>query len=101
MRRGKAGAVVVPGFAQYRQVLGILKKVLNPLDTPRPVGYCLLMTKNQIEAFAAHVNSEQAQYPEDSTERAAVRDVALWFAVVAENANPRFDRKRFLTACGF
>lgn len=59
------------------------------------------MTKKDFEAFAAHVNAEQAQYPEDSTERSAVRDVALWFAVVAERSNPRFDRQKFLTACGF
>lgn len=59
------------------------------------------MTKRHFIAFAAHVNAEQAQYPKDSTERSAIRDVALWFAVMAEQDNPRFNREQFLTACGF
>lgn len=59
------------------------------------------MTKRHFIFFAAHVNAEQAQYPENSPERSAIRDVALWFAVMAEQDNPRFNREQFLTACGF
>lgn len=59
------------------------------------------MTKRHFEAIAALIDAEQAQYGEHSSERLAVRDVAIRLAVQFNIENPQFDRAMFLTACGF
>lgn len=52
------------------------------------------MTKRHFIAIAAILKSEHS--PGQSSQAVAIR-LADYFA----NENPRFDRQRFLTACGF
>lgn len=62
-----------------------------------------MMTKTHFEAIAALIKAEQSQpmYDELPMCRSAVRDVALRLAFQFNLENPRFDKARFLDACGF
>lgn len=51
------------------------------------------MTKKHFEAFAREISSSSGNY---TTKLFA----AVIFCRVAEQDNPRFDRERFLKACG-
>lgn len=56
------------------------------------------MTKRHFEAIAAIVKSVARYHDADKvTAKAIAEDLAFYFA----KENPRFDRGRFLTACGF
>lgn len=68
----------------------------------------MAMTRQDFEKFAAvfadHLNSmDRVGY--DGTEKLLIRsflsDVALDIADVCESSNDRFDRDRFMNACGF
>ena len=61
------------------------------------------MTRKHFEAIAALIKAEQEQpmYDDLPACREAVKDVALRLASQFNLENPRFDRQRFLTACGF
>lgn len=67
------------------------------------------MTKKTFIAFAAGFKSRLVQLNDNENlsgeakeaARLAIYDCARMFAHGAESANPRFDRARFLAACGF
>lgn len=58
------------------------------------------MTKTHFEAIARILNADLAVSNTDD-ERNKVRGIALSMSDYFLSVNPRFDRKRFLTACGF
>lgn len=60
------------------------------------------MTRKDFEAIARILNAEanQPMYVDLPDCREAVRDVAVQMAAYFNVENPRFDRERFLTACG-
>lgn len=60
------------------------------------------MTKKDYIALARILNAEGNQdlYLDLPECREAVRDVAIQIAAYCEVENPRFDRNKFLTACG-
>lgn len=60
--------------------------------------YALSMTKKDFEAVARAIASEAAHC--DHGQKFAVRMVASAIAAEFAQANPRFDRERFMTACG-
>jgi len=57
------------------------------------------MTRKHFEAIAALINAEQSDKTGEAWQ--AVRDVAVRLAAQFNIENPRFDRDRFMTACGF
>lgn len=62
------------------------------------------MTKRHFEAIARMLR-ERVEFPDgtidfDSGYRMATRHIAFDLADYFEEQNPRFDRQRFLTACG-
>lgn len=57
------------------------------------------MTKKHFEAIARVLNAEQSDKTGEA--RDALRDVAIRLAAQFNMDNPRFDRDKFLTACGF
>lgn len=57
------------------------------------------MTKKHFEAIAALINAEQSDKTGEA--HSAVRDVAVRLASQFNIENPRFDREKFLSACGF
>lgn len=66
------------------------------------------MTKKHFAAFAAQIKAQYALphdagwNAEQSTfYRAALAAIARSFADMAKQTNPRFDRGRFMDACGF
>lgn len=64
------------------------------------------MTKKHYEAIAAAIESQSrvriANNPEAQSARLqALCDVAEQFAIIARRDNPRFNRERFMSACGF
>lgn len=61
------------------------------------------MTRKHFEAMAALIRAEQEQpmYEDLSVCREAIRDVALRLSSQFNLENPRFDRERFMKACGF
>ena len=56
------------------------------------------MTRKHFEAIAAVLKSRQND--PDKTVRATAAGIARDMTVVLAETNPRFDRNRFLTACG-
>ena len=58
------------------------------------------MTKKDYELIAAAVRENAALTRRDDAFKAAVADVAGSLAVALASDNPRFDRARFLAACG-
>ena len=62
-----------------------------------------MMTKKHFEAIAMNIKVEQEQpmYDELPACREAIRDVATRLSAQFNIENPRFDRARFLDACGF
>lgn len=61
------------------------------------------MTRKDYEAVAGAIRQENEEYMREaaSRERAALRSFAMRFALIAQSDNPRFDRVRFMRACGF
>lgn len=55
------------------------------------------MTKKHFEALAAIVNDNRF----DGSRKEACESIARDMADLFAEENPRFDRERFLTACGF
>ena len=62
-----------------------------------------MMTKTHFERIARTIKVEQEQplYDELPMCREAIKDVAIRLAAEFNIENPRFDRRKFLTACGF
>lgn len=58
------------------------------------------MTKKHFVKVAEGVRVVADSYSQGSEGHDAVVDVAMALAIVFEEANPRFDRRRFLAACG-
>lgn len=62
------------------------------------------MTKKDFEAIARAIKAQVDELPQNAEGAAArwtIFDTALNLSVVFLNANPRFDKDRFLKACGF
>ena len=61
------------------------------------------MTKRHFEAIAALIKAEQSQFMYDDLTvcREAIRDVAIRLAAQFNIENPRFDKAKFMAACGF
>jgi hypothetical protein len=58
------------------------------------------MNKTHFEAIARVIKVEQESYTNESC-RDAIEDVAIRLASDFNQINPRFNKKIFLTACGF
>lgn len=59
------------------------------------------MTRKHFEEIAAVFNNKLRDYPDDPVRRACLRDVAAGLCGTFAKANPQFDRRRFMDACGF
>lgn len=57
------------------------------------------MTKKDFELIAAAVVRTRAMYPGEA-HRYALNDVSMTLADALATTNPRFDRAKFLQACG-
>ena len=68
-------------------------------DSP---GESTMMTKKTFVAVAAQVKSDRAKAQREGDELLAISaaNAANIFADLAQKENPRFDRDRFLRACG-
>jgi len=64
-----------------------------------------MMTQKDFVAIAAALNEQQAEltalHGAQCTQRQTLCVTALKLCDVMEEANPRFDKRRFLTAAGF
>ena len=58
------------------------------------------MTRKDYVAIAKAINLARTTNPESKAHQIAVADVALLVAGVMQDDNQRFDRARFLKACG-
>ena len=58
------------------------------------------MTRRDYLAMAAAINEDRARFDEDGACRFGVESAAKALAEVLAANNPRFDRERFLAACG-
>jgi hypothetical protein len=58
------------------------------------------MTKKDFLLISASIAQELSHYKDLTPEASAIRGVARRMATQLENANPAFNRARFLTACG-
>ena len=59
-----------------------------------------MMTKTHFERIAHVIKVEQESYVNDAC-KDAIHDVAIRLASEFNIENPRFDKARFLDACGF
>lgn len=59
------------------------------------------MTRKDYVAIAAAIRREVEQWPEHGTHWNMARAIADSVAAAMKADNPRFDRERFLSACGF
>jgi hypothetical protein len=62
-----------------------------------------IMTKQHFIAFARRINADLAfakGHPDGEKLTFAAREAAIVVADIAQQFNPRFDRERFMTACG-
>lgn len=58
------------------------------------------MTKKHFEKIAQTIKWELGKWPEDSQAEDALTNIANELAAEFKGVNPRFDRGRFLAACG-
>jgi hypothetical protein len=58
------------------------------------------MSKRHFEAIAAVIAGDLASHRHNDSAYYAIRNVALSMADLFRRENPRFDRVRFLRACG-
>ena len=58
------------------------------------------MTKKDYELIARNIAQVQREFRGVEDGINAIRDVAVFIASDLERDNPRFDRERFLKACG-
>lgn len=58
------------------------------------------MTKKDYELIARNIAQVQREFRGVEDGINAIRDVAVFIASDLERDNPRFDRERFLNACG-
>ena len=59
-----------------------------------------MMTKKHFEAVAAKIMAQKVEAKSDA-ERIGLQNLACRLADTFEQANPRFNRERFINACGF
>jgi len=59
------------------------------------------MTKKDYIKIAAVLKAESIRHGIALNKYSAVRDMAIEFCTMLAQDNPRFDRARFLSACGF
>ena len=60
----------------------------------------MAMSRRNYVAVAAIIADEVAAYPTDPIAQTVIRNFAERMADTFEEDNARFDRERFLTACG-
>lgn len=58
------------------------------------------MTKRDFELIARTFHAQRIRFMMMPEKQAAIDELAEVFAHELENTNPRFDRERFLKACG-
>ena len=58
------------------------------------------MTRKDFEMLAAAIQSSLLEFADPSEGKDGIRTVANTLAQALRHDNPRFDRDRFLTACG-